>query len=71
MKRLTEFCIKARIWYHWRQIIRYRKIGLRLLDNGEDFSSARIIELSRKTDHHGMIAFRLEKQLVVDLTPAH
>ena len=65
MKKLTEFYIRARIWYHWRQTIRYRKAGLRLLDNGEDFSSARIIELSRKIDHHGMIAFRLEKQLVM------
>ncbi len=69
MERLTEFCIRARIWYHWRQIIRYRKAGLRLFDSGEKFSSARMIELNRKIDRHGMTAFRLERQLAVGSAP--
>ena len=62
MKRLTEFGIRVRLWYHWRQVTRYRKKGLTLLEGGESFSSERIIALSRKIDRHGAIALRLEKQ---------
>lgn len=63
MFTLLGYLLRVRIWYHWRQIIRYKKAGLTLLDRGEPFSSERLIELSRRIDCHGMIAFQLEKKL--------
>lgn len=40
--------------------MRYRKKGERLLENGEPLTSARLIDLGKKIDHHGIIAFRLQ-----------
>ena len=63
MKKLLEVLLRARIWYRWHLITQLRKEGLLLLEEGEPLSSERIIELSGKIDRHGMIAFRLEKEL--------
>lgn len=40
----------------------YRKKGNYLLEHGEALSSDRLIKLTKKIDHHGIIAFRLQDQ---------
>ncbi len=62
MKTIHAYWIALRIEYHWRRILHYRKAGSRLLDAGEPLTSERLIALTKKIDHHGTIALRLENQ---------
>lgn len=57
MRRLRAAWISFLIEYHWFWIIRCRSRGERLLANGEQLSSPRLLSLTRKIDHHGMKAF--------------
>lgn len=62
MKTIHTYWIALRIEYHWHKIIFYRKTGARLLDAGESLTSEQLIALTKKIDHHGMTALRLENQ---------
>ena len=62
MKTIHTYWIALRIEYHWRKILHYRKAGSRLLDAGEPLTLERLIALTKKIDHHGMTALRLENQ---------
>lgn len=62
MKTIHTYWIALRIEYHWRKILHYRKAGSSLLDAGEPLTSERLIALTKKIDHHGKFALRLEEQ---------
>lgn len=62
MKTIHAYWIALRIEYHWHRILHYRKAGSRLLDAGEPLTLERLIALTKKIDHHGTIALRLENQ---------
>jgi hypothetical protein len=56
--------LACQIEYHWWFIMRYRRRGNILIERGEPLTSDRLISLSKKIDHHGAIAHRLEKEYV-------
>lgn len=60
MDRIRAACMACLIEYHWFWIMRYRRQGERLLENGEPLSSPRLITLTKKIDRHGMRAFYWE-----------
>ena len=62
MKKIFAFWLAVLIEYRWFWIMHYRKKGNHLLEHGEALSSDRLIKLTKKIDHHGIIAFRLQDQ---------
>ena len=60
MNKVISYIIACQIEFHWWFIIRYKKAGRRMIENGEPLTSPKLIRLSRKIDHHGMLVFRLE-----------
>lgn len=60
MNKLKERWLATRIELHWAYIMKYRKQGYKLLERGERLNSAKMLKLTRKIDHHGIIAFRLQ-----------
>ena len=62
MDTLFELWFDVRIKYHWWWIIRYKKVGVRLLAEGEALTSECLLRFTRKIDSHGMSAYQLERQ---------
>lgn len=62
MKQIQRIWIAARIEIQWTYILWYRRQGEFLIRRGVPFHSKILQKLSRKIDHHGLIAFRLQDQ---------
>jgi len=62
MNRMRAFVAAAEIELHWAIIRWYRHRGGLLIERGEPLTSPHLLKYSRIIDHHGMRAFRLEKQ---------
>ena len=60
MNRLYRYFLAGLIEFRWALIMYYRKKGTHLIKQGEPLSSKRLIQLGKKIDHHGIIAFRLQ-----------
>lgn len=59
--RLKALLLSANIEYHWRRILRHRKKGCKLLDEGVSLSSERILRLNRRIMRHSLLAAKQEK----------
>ena len=62
MKRMQRLWLVAWIDLHWAIILWCRRWGEFLIRHGTPFRSKTLQKLSKKIDHHGLIAFRLQDQ---------
>lgn len=69
MNHIKERWLAARIELHWAYIIWCRRRGTKLLEQGEKLNSARMMKLTRKIDHHGIIAFKLQDEYEKKMLP--
>lgn len=60
-KRIRAALLAARIEYHWRFILYYRKLGEKWLDRGEPLNSKRLLRLNDRANFHGLRAKKYEK----------
>ena len=68
LKRLRwlKLCLAYR--YEWSIIQASKRKIRKLVMYGEPLSSAKLVQLSGVVDHHGLIAYRLEKTLAARLS---
>jgi len=62
MKKIYGLMLAFAIEWHWWFIMRYRRRGNYLLENGEALNSPEILALSQKITWHGMRAFRYQSE---------
>lgn len=62
MKRLILKLLAFKIEWHWWFIMRYRKKGNALIDNGATLSSARLLNLSLRLDRHCFAAAKAKQK---------
>ena len=60
-KRIRAALLAARIEYHWRFVLHYRKRGEKWLDRGEPLNSKRLLRLNARANFHGLRARNYEK----------
>lgn len=54
MKKLKAICLAAKTEYHFRCIMRLRRLGSSLLDAGESLSSERMLKLGDMISRHSI-----------------
>ena len=62
MKHFNRTLSLIRIAFHRHQIHRYRLQGRKLMCASGQLVSPRLMELTRRVDHHGCLLHRLERE---------
>lgn len=55
-EKLKAAVLAARIERHWRRILRLRKLGDKLIENGNTLNSKRLLRINRRLDRCGGLA---------------
>ncbi|MDD4510311.1 MAG: hypothetical protein PHY23_05360 [Oscillospiraceae bacterium] len=62
MEKMRMWLLGLRIEWHWFFILRYRKNGNRLIEQGVPLASAKLLQISRIITRHGVHAMKYKKQ---------